>query len=125
MTHRKEFSDLTTNVVDWSNPQLESLLQKTESWQLDNRGTFTPQQIHIQIGTGDASISEAAVLVWENEGALVIQTRFPVQQGENVRVDKPLGNDIQALWGAVIESRAGNRSDDQANDVHLHWLRKR
>lgn len=28
------------NRVDWNDPQLESLLRKTESWKLDNRGAY-------------------------------------------------------------------------------------
>jgi hypothetical protein len=124
MTHRKQSSKVPTNRVDWSDPHLESLLLKTESWQLDNRGSYPPQEIHIQTGWG-AGIAKSAVLVWERDQVMVIETRFPIEQGEHVRLEKPFGDGVQTIWGVVVESRAGHRNDDEANGVQVHWLHRR
>jgi len=110
-----------TNQVDWDDPHLGSLLQKTEGWQLDNRGCYPPQGVQIHLGWG-AGICRPAVLVWQREDVMVFKTDFPISRGEHVRVDKPCGNGFRTLWGVVAESRAGHRAGDVENSVHLHWL---
>lgn len=113
-----------TNRVDWNDPHLESLLRKTETWKLDNRGAYPAQEVQIHIGWG-AAAGKPALLVWERDHAMVLETCFPIMQGEHVRVDSYLGEDVRVVWGVVVEGREGHRAEDQANGVHVHWLHVR
>lgn len=122
MTCHNPLAKLPTNRVDWSNPHLESLLQKTEGWQLDNRGCYPPRDVEIHIGWGGGD-TRRAMLVWEREQVMVIETAFALRHGEHVRVDRPFGDGLQAIWGVVIDGRPGNREQDQANGIHVHWLK--
>lgn len=124
MTRHRAPSKVPTHRVDWSNPHLESLLQKTENWQIDNRGSFPPQHVEIHVGWG-AGVSKPAALVWEREDVMVLETGFTLAPGEHVRVDKPFGDGLQMRWGTVAESRAGNRAGDEEANIHVHWVRMR
>ncbi|HEY8683080.1 MAG TPA: hypothetical protein VIM06_07900 [Rhodanobacter sp.] len=124
MADQKSFPTGPNTTVDWNDPHLESLLNKTDGWQLDNRGSIPPLGIQIQFGWG-AGVSKPALLVWENEEAMVLETDFPIERGELVRVDKPEESGRPSQWGEVIESRPGRRSDDKANGIQVHWLRLR
>jgi hypothetical protein len=124
MNHHKSFTQKPANRVDWSDPQLESLLRKTESWKLDNRGVFPEQQVEIHIGWG-AAVGRPALLVWERDQAMVLATHFSLPQGEHVRVDSRLGDGIRTMWGVVVEGREGHRAEDRANGIHVHWLHMR
>lgn len=119
MTHYKP-----PNQIDWSDPHLESLLRKTESWTLDNRGSYTPRRVEIHVGWG-AGAGKPAVLVWEREQVMVLETGFPIPLGEQVRVDRPLGDGLRTSWGVVAEGREGHRSEDKAQGVYVHWLHVR
>lgn len=122
MTCHKPLSKLPTNRVDWSNPHLESLLQKTEGWQLDNRGCYPALAVEIHIGWGGGD-TRRAMLVWEREQVMVIETAFEIRQGEHVRVDRPFGDSYQAVWGVVVEGRPGTREQDLVDGIHVHWLK--
>ena len=124
MTHRRQPSKVPTNRVNWSDPHLESLLQKTESWQIDNRGSHPSREVEIHLGWG-AGTHRPAVLVWEREDVMVLETRFPMRKSEHLRVDKPFGDGIQTRWGTVVESRAGHRAGDEENGIHVHWVHMR
>jgi hypothetical protein len=121
MSHIKPMSKVSNNQVDWSDPRLEALLRKTEEWKLDNRGAFPAQEVQIHIGWG-ASAARKAVLVWESDRVMVLETRFLVPQGEHVRVDRISAGTMRTVWGVVAEGREGFRQDDQANGVYVHWL---
>ncbi|OOG60224.1 hypothetical protein [Rhodanobacter sp. C03] len=123
MADQKSFPKAPGNVVDWSDPLLVSLLNKTDDWHLDNRGAIPPRHIHIEFGWG-AATSKPAMLAWENDDAMVIETFFPIQQGERVRVEKPCETGVESQWCQVTESRAGHRTDDKANGIHVHFLHK-
>ncbi len=112
------------NRVDWSDPRLEALLRKTEAWKLDNRGTYAPKEVQVHMGWG-ATTARPAVLVWERDQVMMIETRFPMELGEHVRVDEAQGVSIRSVWGIVAEGREGFRAEDRANGVHLHWLHLR
>jgi hypothetical protein len=112
------------NSVDWSDPRLQSLLRRTESWKLDNRGTYVPKDVQIHLGWG-ASSGRGAILVWERDQVMMLETRFPIPLGEQVRVDEAQGESMRSVWGLVAESREGFRAEDRANGVHLHWLHLR
>lgn len=122
MSHHKP--PPSRNVVDWNDPHLEALLRKTESWKLDNRGSFQPQHVQIHIGWG-AAVGQPAVLVWERDQAMVLETRFQLQQGEHIRVDIHLGDRLRTAWGVVVEGREGQRAEDRAHGVHIYWLHMR
>lgn len=129
MTERKPASKKSANRVDWNHPHLEALLKKTEGWQLDNRGSFPPQNVQIQLGwTADADAVASGLpglLVWEQGQVMVVETDFPIEQGELVRIDKPVGDGFQTMWGSLIESRPGLRDGDEENGIHVHWINMR
>jgi hypothetical protein len=107
--------------VDWSDPELESLLRKSESWSLDNRGGFNPQEIQLYMGWS-GSVGRSALLVWERDKSMVVETNFPIGTGEHVRIDKHLGQSIRTLWGVVADGREGSREEDRKLGLHFYWL---
>lgn len=122
MTAHKPHSKGTR--VDWSDPHLASLLSRTEHWKLDNRGHYEPKDVQIHLGWG-ASTGRPAVLVWERDQVMMLETRFPIPMGEHVRVDEARGETMRTVWGIVVETREGFREEDREKGVHLHWLHLR
>jgi hypothetical protein len=131
MSEHKPPSKKSTSRVDWSKPHLEALLKKTEGWLLDNRGSFSPQDIEIQIGWAGGMISTSVdsarpgLLVWEHDQVMVVETDFPIEQGELLRIERTTVDGMQTVWGTLIESRPGQRVDDGEKGVHLHWVNRR
>lgn len=121
MSHIKPMSKVSNTQVDWSDPRLEALLRKTEEWKLDNRGVFPAQDVQIHLGWG-ASAVRKAVLVWEADRVMVLETKFLIPQGEHVRVDRIAAGGMRTVWGVVAEGREGFREEDKANGVYVHWL---
>ena len=124
MADNKSFPTLSISGVDWNDPQLGSLLSKSGDWHLYNRGSYTPLNLQIHFGWG-AGVTKPALLVWQNDKAMVLQTFFPMEQGEHIRVDRPQESGMETLWGEVLASRPGQRADDQSTGVLVHWLRMR
>jgi hypothetical protein len=120
MTH-KPHTQVSNVRVDWNDPELAALLTRSDSWQLDNRGGYTPQDVQVYLGWSSA-VGRTAVLVWERDTSVVLETTFALGKGEQVRVDKHLGDRIRTLWGVVMEGREGFREQDQARGIHLYWL---
>jgi hypothetical protein len=118
---RKESSLASNTQIDWDDPKLVSLLQRSEQWSIDNRGGFSPQSVQVYFGWS-GSVGKTATLVWERENAVVLETTFPIGQGEQVRVDKHLGDRIRTLWGVVVDGREGVREEDRQNGIHIYWL---
>ncbi|PWK87779.1 hypothetical protein [Fulvimonas soli] len=112
------------NRVDWNDPHLQSLLSRTEHWKLDNRSSHAPQDVQVHIGWG-ASTGRPGVLVYERDQVMVLETTFPIQQGEHVRVDRIAADGLRVVWGMVVESREGQRAEDRLHGVHVHWLHVR
>ncbi|GLQ96230.1 hypothetical protein [Dyella mobilis] len=123
MTHRPQ-TRVSSVRVDWSDPELASLLNRSEGWKLDNRGGFTPQEVQVYLGWS-GSVGRPATLVWERDKSVVLETVFPLSKGEQVRVDKHLGESIRTLWGVVVEGREGYREEDRRRGIHLYWLQVR
>ncbi len=112
------------NNVDWNDPKLQSLLGKTEGWSLDNRGVFSPVPCELHIGWGAGAV-RAATLVYERTGMMVIEAKFIIQSGEQVRIDRMLGGALCSSWGSVVEGRAGHRAEDHAQGIHVYWVHTR
>ncbi|MEW9624017.1 hypothetical protein [Rhodanobacter geophilus] len=112
------------NIVDWSHPDLQLLLSKTEGWSLDNRGVHAPLACELHIGWG-AGVGRAATLVYQREGVMVVETRFAIPKGEHVRVDRIQAGAARSSWGIVVDGREGVRAEDRANGVHVHWVHMR
>ncbi len=127
MAHNKNRSDYNVGNVDWSDPQLNELLQKIDGLSLDQRGNMSPRQVQVRIATGwDASESDkSALLVAEIDGTLVLATRFPLPRGGEVQVSGVHGDAAETLFAVVTEEREGCRSEDRDEGVHFSWLRPR
>lgn len=111
--------------VNWNDPELESLLRRSEGWQLDNRGAYASQDVHVFVGWSTAT-GRSAALVWEREESAVIATDFAIGQGESLRVEKYMGGrNVRTLYGVVIEGREGFREEDAKKGIRLYWLRVR
>lgn len=124
MSHFKPNSKLSNNQVDWEDPRLQSLLSKTESWKLDNRGAFAAVDVQLHVGWG-ATNGRHAVLVWETDQVMVVETRYSIPRGENVRVDRLFAGSLRTVWGVVADGREGFREEDRQNGVYVHWLHVR
>ncbi|EQD26038.1 hypothetical protein B2A_15805 [mine drainage metagenome] len=109
--------------VDWDAPHLQTLLEKTEAWQLDTRGGSKPEKAKVFIGWG-AMAGKSGIIVWEDEAAVVLQTTSPLLIGERVRVEKHIADQIRSIWSEVVQSRPGQRTSDHVHGLHIHWLRK-
>ena len=120
--NRHANSDLRNVRVNWDDPQLVSLLRRSEQWSLDNRGGFSSQDVQVYFGWS-GSVGRTATLVWERDNAVVLETTFPIGQNEQVRVDKHLGDRIRTLWGVVVEGREGFRDEDRQKGIQVYWLR--
>jgi hypothetical protein len=108
--------------VNWSDPELASLLNRSKGWQLDNRGGYASQDVQVFVGWSSAAGRHAA-LVWERDQSAVIAADFPIGQGEQVRIERHMGDNLRIVFGVVIEGREGFREDDVKRGIRLYWLR--
>lgn len=126
MGHDKSRSSVSVGTVDWSDPRLDSLLQKVDGWTLNNRSDVPPLEVQIHINSGwtaGSVVTKPALLVSKDEETMVLITRFPVPQGEHIRVDSQHGDDTRTVWGRLVEGREGYRVEDRENSLFLNWLR--
>lgn len=119
MSHR--LKPTSGNNVDWSNPELQKLLDKTQGWGLDNRGVYSPVACELFVGWG-AGAGRLATLVYERDRLMVVETRFIIPKGEHVRVNRIVGGTLSSTWGVVADGREGFRADDRANGIYVHWI---
>jgi len=77
MSFHKPPSKWESNKVDWSDPDLKALLDRSVGWTLDNRSGFDAQRVEVHIGWS-AGGGRPALLVWERGQALVLETQFPI-----------------------------------------------
>lgn len=118
--------DASVGDIDWNDPYLSSLLEKTAGWRLDNRSNLPPQKVQMHIRSGwltAETVSKPALLVSRDEDTMVLVTRFPIQLGEHVGVDSLRGEGARIVWGSVIEGREGLRTEDREHGLFLSWLR--
>ncbi|WP_018973614.1 hypothetical protein [Rudaea cellulosilytica] len=126
MSHYKARSDTPVGPVDWSDPHLRSLLEKTADWRLDNRSSLPPQEVQVHISSGWATnntVSKPALVVVKDDGTMVLVTDFAIPQGEHVGVDSARGDGRRIAWGKVIDGREGHRTEDREQHLFLSWLR--
>ena len=126
MGHDESRSSVTVGTVDWSDPELDALLQKVDGWRLDNRSDHPPQEVQIHISSGwtaNSVVSKPAQLVSMDEQTMVVVTRFPVPQGDHVRVDSRHADDTRTVWGWMVEGREGSRVGDREHGLFLSKLR--
>jgi hypothetical protein len=119
-------SGVSVGEIDWDDPYLSSLLEKTAGWRLDNRSGLPPQKVQIHIRSGlltATTLSKPALLVSRDEDTMVLVTRFPIQLGEHIGVDSLRGDGTRIVWGSVVEGRQGRRAEDSEHDLFLTWLR--
>lgn len=112
------------NTVDWNDPQLQSLLDKTEGWSLDNRGVFSPVPCELHIGWGAGAV-RGATLVFERAGVMVIEANFLIHVGEKLRIDRLVLGALRSHWGTVAEARDGHRAEDRAHGIRVYWVHVR
>ena len=123
MNHRHK-SPKSGHRVDWNDPDLQSLLSKTEHWKLDNRAGHVTQDVQIHIGWGMGA-DKPAVLVWERDKTMVLETAFEMPIGEHVRVDRLLDDGMRSVWGVVADGREGRREGDREHGVRVYWVHVR
>ncbi|GAA0686720.1 hypothetical protein FHW84_001610 [Dyella sp. SG562] len=121
MSFQKPPSKWNANQVDWSDPDLKALLDRSEGWTLDNRSGFEAQRVEVHIGWG-ASGGRPALLVWERGQALVLETQFPIAKDEKLRIDRHTATGLRSVWGVVADGRKGTRTDDEENNIYVHWV---
>ena len=125
MAHSKSHTGGSVGEIDWDDPYLSSLLEKTAGWRLDNRNNHPPQKVTIHIKSGWVTantITKPALLVSRHEGSMVLVTRFPIQLGEHIGIGMR-GHDTHIIWGKVIKEREGRRAEDREHGLFLSWLR--
>jgi len=126
MSHYKARSDTPVGPVDWSDPHLRSLLEKTANWRLDNRSSLPPQEVQVHISSGWATnntVCKPALVVVKDDGTMVLVTHFAIPQGEHGGVDSLRGDGRRIAWGKVIDGREGHRVEDSEQGLFLSWLR--
>ncbi len=109
------------NAVDWNTPELDALLKKSDSWQIDSRSYNARQEVEIHIGWGTHRCEPASVAC-EDDRAIVIETTASIASGEHVRVDKLSDNRTHSQWTIVMEGRPGVRESDRERNNHVYWL---
>ncbi|RUL80150.1 hypothetical protein EKH80_01480 [Dyella choica] len=123
MGHDKSRSSVSVGTVDWSDPRLNDLLHKVDSWNIEQRSQVSGQDVEVRLtgGWNASPVSKPAVLMSELDETLVLTTRFPLPHGEEVQVTKQTG----VRWGVVVQEREGHRAGDREQGVFVNWLRVR
>ncbi|MES2313368.1 MAG: hypothetical protein V4566_13835 [Pseudomonadota bacterium] len=126
MGHDKSRSSVSVGTVDWNDPNLDALLQKVDGWRLENRSDQPLQEVQIHVSSGwtaNSVISKPAQLISMDEQTMVLVTRFPVPQGDHVRVDSQRVDGTHTVWAWMVEGREGYRAGDREHGLFLNRLR--
>ena len=126
MGHDKSRSSVSVGTVDWNDPSLDALLQKVDSWRIENRNDQPLQEVQIYVSSGwtaNSVVSKPAQLISMDEQTMVLVTRFPVPQGDHVRVDSQRADGTHSVWAWMVEGREGCRAGDRENGLFLSKLR--
>ncbi|HET6433290.1 hypothetical protein [Dyella sp.] len=108
-------------IVDWTAPELKSLLSGSEGWGLDNRGEFPPRPCTLHLSSGEAE-GQAATLVLERADLFVVEALFVIPKGVQVRVDRMQGGTLRSTFGTVVDGHLGKRAEDVANGMYVYWI---
>lgn len=127
MAHNKDRTRVSVGDVDWTDPRLKQLLDKTDGLSIDNRSQLPGTEVKIRVASGwDASAADKpALLVAEVDGLFVLVTRFPLPHGGEVQLTGLPGGGPQARWAMVTDEREGQRVEDQGQGLFLSWVRPR
>ncbi|MEO6799094.1 MAG: hypothetical protein ABI178_04085 [Rhodanobacter sp.] len=115
--------ELARHAIDWDAPELRTLLQKTEGWQLDNRAVPEPIPCELFIGWG-VGTGKRATCVYEKDRLMVVAATWIIPKGETVRVDYVQGGVRRCRWGVVAEGRPGRRAEDAVDGTHVYWIHR-
>jgi hypothetical protein len=127
MGHDKSRSSVSVGTVDWNDPNLDALLQKVDSWRLENRSDQPLQEVQIHVNSGwtaSSVVSKPAQLISMDEQTMVLVTRFPVPQGDHVRVDSQRADGMHTVWACRRTRglpRRGSRERPVPEQV-AYWL---
>ena len=58
MDHSKTHSGVSVGDIDWDDPYLSALLEKTAGWQLDNRIAFTPRPLSGKLSLFNVQVTD-------------------------------------------------------------------
>ncbi len=127
MAHNKDRTRVSIGDVDWDDPKLKALLDKTDGLSIDHRSQLPGTRVEIRVASGwEASTDgKPALLVGETDGLLVLVTRFPLPRGGEVQLNGLPGGGPQPRWAVVSEEREGLREGDREEGLFLNWLRPR
>ncbi|MFC5525345.1 hypothetical protein ACFPPA_06275 [Rhodanobacter ginsengisoli] len=127
MAHNKNRSDVNVGNVDWTQPQLNELLQKIDGFSLDHRSETPPRKVKIRIASGwdTGPTDQSAMLVAQIDDVMVLATRLPLPHGAEVQVSGLPDDGPAPCWAVVTEEREGVRTGDKPPLVYLNWLRPR
>lgn len=59
MSRDKDFPSQRPVKTDWSDPELQALLKKTEQWQIDQRRGFAAEEVQILLRWDAGSLRES------------------------------------------------------------------
>lgn len=124
MAHNKDRSRVTVGDVDWDDPRLKGLLDKTQGLSIDQRSAEPGVDVTIHIAGGwEAGNGEQhALLVAHVDDVLVLATSFPLPHGSEVKVSGVPGAEPDTRWAVVTKEREGIREEDKGKDIFLNWL---
>lgn len=127
MAHNKDRTRVSVADVDWSDPRLHKLLEKTDGLSIDNRNQQPGTKVKIRIASGweSSATDKPALLVADVDGVLVLATHFPLPHGGDVQVMGLPGAGPDLRWAVVTDEREGNRAEDKDAGIFLNWLRPR
>lgn len=127
MAHNKERSRVAVADVDWDDPRLEGLLDKTEGLSLDQRSGDPGVAVSIRVAAGweTSAANKHALLMAHVDETLVLATEFPLPHGVDVQVIGLPGSGPETRWAVVTDEREGSRAEDRGQGIFLQWLRPR
>ena len=106
--------------VDWTDPQVSTLLAATDTFRLDNRGTHAAEAV--QLRSGGSGPERPALLVGEAAGRVLrVLYDQALPAGHVVALKRDRGGAIGTEWEmcSVISCRPGARAQDTALAIHV------
>ena len=106
--------------VDWDDPDLQRLLESTETFRLDNRGTSPASVVHLRPGAAGQGADFRALLVGETGNRLRLLFDQALAPGSMIALHRAAGA-AGGTWEScsVVDCRAGSRRDDQGRAIFV------